>query len=486
MFFDGDLFEHIAEQTNLFFTQQTLANGLRVKFEPTDKDEIEQFVGILLFRGIYPNPQYRMYWKPATSMPQITRTLKGGVNRFENLKRFLHFNNNENIPDRSSPNYDKLFKVRPIIESVLNKCKMLEPEEYHSIDEQIIPTKSKSSIKQYNPKKPHKWGYKVFARCGSSGMVYNFEVYTGKSTSGSTALGITGDLVIRLCDTLPRDKNFKVFFDNFFTSLPLLKQLRKEGILSLGTIRPNRLHGAQKLLETEKSLKTKGRGSYDWRVDASSNITVIRWQDNSSVQLASTFVSYQEGETIKRWCAKEKCYKNICCPEMVHQYNKFMGGVDLCDMLMSLYRIKLRSKKWYTPIFYYLIKLAVTNGWLMYRRHMDLLEPNAKKRLSLLDFQISVANDLTLCGKPPQAFCIRRGRSSEGTPSPKRPKTTAAVAIPNDDFRYDCIGHFPEFVENKRRCRHCPKGFTFIQCCKCCISLCLLKDRNCFMQFHKK
>ena len=34
-----------------------------------------------------------------------------------------------------------------------------------------------------------------------------------------------------------------------------------------------------------------------------------------------------------------------------------MGGVDLCDMLMSLYRIELGSKKWYTHIVYYCMEL---------------------------------------------------------------------------------------------------------------------------------
>lgn len=490
MFFDDDLVQQIVDQTNLYHTQESLSKGLKDTFVVTDKDEMEQLIGILLYMGVYPNPQYRMYWSPSTQIQQITRALKGGVNRFENLKRFLHFNDNSRMPNRDSPDYDKLYKLRPIINSVLSKCQALEPEEYHSIDEQMIPTKSKSSIKQYMPKKPHKWGYKVFTRCGSSGMVYTFEVYMGKSSTSNTPsnLGITGDLVMRLCANLPKHQNFKAFFDNFFTSLPLLKQLRSDGILALGTIRPNRMDGAQKVLESEKTLKSKGRGSYDWRVDASSNLTVIRWQDNSTVQLASSFVTHELGENVKRWSSKDKCYLDISCPKMVHEYNKFMGGVDLCDMLLSLYRIKLKSNKWYMPIFHYLIKVAVTNGWLLYRRHHAMINSgNLKKSISLLEFQISIANDLTLCGKKPTSLSVRRGRPSDiETPPPKRSKTTAAVAIPTENYRYDCVGHFPEFVDKKHRCRHCSKGYTFIQCSKCKICLCMLKDRNCFTQFHFK
>ena len=36
-------------------------------------------------------------------------------------------------------------------------------------------------MKQQNPKKPHKWGYKVFTSFGASRVVYNFEIYRGKS-----------------------------------------------------------------------------------------------------------------------------------------------------------------------------------------------------------------------------------------------------------------------------------------------------------------
>lgn len=39
-----------------------------------------------------------------------------------------------------------------------------------------------------------------------------------------------------------------------------------------------------------------------------------------------------------------------------------MGGVDLCDMLMSLYRIELGSKKWYTHIVYYCMELQ---SWIL-------------------------------------------------------------------------------------------------------------------------
>ncbi len=48
------------------------------------------------------------------------------------------------------------------------------------IDETIIPFKGCSSLKQYIPKKPHKWGFKLFVLADKNGIVYDFIPYTGK------------------------------------------------------------------------------------------------------------------------------------------------------------------------------------------------------------------------------------------------------------------------------------------------------------------
>jgi len=53
--------------------------------------------------------------------------------------------------------FDKLFKVRPVLDSLHEKCQKLSQEENHCVDEQIIPTKICTSLKQYLPNKPNKW-----------------------------------------------------------------------------------------------------------------------------------------------------------------------------------------------------------------------------------------------------------------------------------------------------------------------------------------
>ena len=62
-----------------------------------------------------------------------------------------------------------------MIEAVRNECVKVTPEEYHYVDEQIIPSKTKyTKIRQYNPKKTKIWGFKNLFRAGSSGFMYDF------------------------------------------------------------------------------------------------------------------------------------------------------------------------------------------------------------------------------------------------------------------------------------------------------------------------
>ena len=125
----------------------------------------------------------------------------------------------------------------------------------------------------------------------------------------------------------------------------------------------------------------------------------MRWIDNKAVQLASNYIRTELGNKLKRWSCQDKKRIDVECPTMVHQYNNFMVGVDLNDMLLSLYRIRLRSKKWYWPIIVYCIKLAVTNSWLLYRRHSMLIQPGKRHKLFLLQFQAEIAYSLSTIGK---------------------------------------------------------------------------------------
>lgn len=69
-----------------------------------------------------------------------------------------------------------------------------------------------------------------------------------------------------------------------------------------------------------------------------------------------------------------------------------MGGVDLADTLIELYRTDHKSKRWYMRIFYWMMDVFIVNGWLLYKRHCAQL--SIKRRLSLLAFRMQIAQTL--------------------------------------------------------------------------------------------
>ena len=117
-------------------------------------------------------PYYRYYWETATRYEPISNVMSR--NRFESLKRFLHFNNNDNALPPNDEKRGRLFKIRPIFEKLRQNCVTQTPEEYNSLDEQMI--KGRSFLRRYMPRKPHKWGFNFFSRNGTSGMMYDFEL----------------------------------------------------------------------------------------------------------------------------------------------------------------------------------------------------------------------------------------------------------------------------------------------------------------------
>ena len=65
-------------------------------------------------------------------------------NRFQVFLRYIHFNDNAEMKPRDHPDYNPLFKVSPLLKRLRDAMSYLEPEERHSVDEQMISFKGLS------------------------------------------------------------------------------------------------------------------------------------------------------------------------------------------------------------------------------------------------------------------------------------------------------------------------------------------------------
>ncbi|KAL2085028.1 hypothetical protein ACEWY4_020546 [Coilia grayii] len=472
--------EIMVTQTNLYASQC----DINKPFNVTSK-EMEQFIGIAQYMGIFSFPTTRLYWSTAARVDCIANTMS--VNRWETIKRYLHFNNNEEQVPAGHPGYDRLFKLRPLLTALKSSFNTVPMQEMLCVDEQIVPFKGKSGIKQYNPKKTKRWGYKIFVLADCHGIVHNFKVYTGTITQaeGMPDIGASGNIVLQLCAVIPKNQSFKLFFDNWFCGIDLQVQLEKMKIHSVGTVRPSRLPNCT--FSDDKIMKTKGRGAFEEKVTKHDGVSLraVKWHDNRSVHLLSTFAAAHPTTKVKRWDKKTQQMVEVERPNIVSIYNKSMGGVDLLDSMVALYRTKVRSKKWYHRLFFHMMDMAMVQAWLLYRRDSTSSGVDQTAQLSLLAFKSEVAS----CLCKTDSFCSKRGRPSlsvqAGLDLKRRRGPTAPV--PPAPVRLDRIDHWSVYSENRGRCKYpgC-NGIIKVKCMKCDVFLCHTPDRNCFFSFHTK
>ncbi len=474
---DDHFIEHIVEQSKLYALQCDINKPM--DFDP---NKLEQFIGMVFWMSIVKMPRARLYWGTDTRYDKIADVMP--CNTFETIKRNIHINNNAARPENCT---DKLYKIRPLVDHFRGKVNELTVSEKISVDEQVVPFKGKSILRTYNPKKPKKWGYKIFVASGVNGLIHDFEIYVGRidKCPGQPDVGASGNIVLRLLQNVPRDVWHQVYFDNYFNSPALQVTLHKQGIASVGTVRSNRLRGCK--LQSDKDLKKRGRGSSQMQTAMVEDVELIavKWYDNKPVTLLSTYAAVDPIKTVKRWDKARHQEIEVPCPSVILLYNSFMGGVDLLDSLMALYRSPIRSKKWYHRMLFHFMDMAVVQAWLLYRLDCDHSGLPNNERLPLLQFKLQIAKCLVMEKK---GNGTKRGRPSlevEPQLALKKRKGPAAP-VPPLPVRIDNFGHWPDLLKDKGRCKMpgC-KGFSRTKCEKCRVYLCYTQNSNCFKKFHQ-
>ena len=108
--------------------------------------------------GLVRMPSIRSYWENGRRCSDIADVTS--QNKFETLLRHLHFVNNLGVTDETKKS-KKLWKLKPWLSSLKENFLKVSPEEFESVDEIVVLFKGKSSLRQYMPAKPHKWGFKL-------------------------------------------------------------------------------------------------------------------------------------------------------------------------------------------------------------------------------------------------------------------------------------------------------------------------------------
>ena len=151
------------------------------------------------------------------------------------------------------------------------------------------------------------------------------------------------------------------------------------------------------------------------------------------------------------------------CPQSVSLYNKYMGGVDHNDQLRGYYHVRLKCRKYYKYIFWFLFDVAVINSYILAKHYTDLSIKDVKA------FRTELAKGLI-------GEYSSRKRSGRPTLNPAK--------------RF-CAAHFPmRGSEKVHRCHFChtynhQSHETVWYCKDCDWFLCHNgREDDCFLLYH--
>ncbi|XP_049948040.1 piggyBac transposable element-derived protein 3-like [Schistocerca serialis cubense] len=309
--------------------------------------------------------------------------------QFLALRNNVHFVDTIKPPEEAKTN--RLWKVQPVIDTVRRRCHSLPRSfNYYSIDEQMIHFTGRCKLKQYIKGKPRPVGLKNFIMTSASSIVLDLEIYQGATTLlGDKSLGLGPSVILRLTQTLPQG-NF-VYFDRYFSTIPLLVKLKEKEIEATGTIMVNRIKNVNL---KEGRMK---RGECHSYVRADEAVVITEWQDSQRVVIASTCAGIEPKCKVQRWCKQEGHYLDVDCPFVIEQYNANMGGIDIHDQQVECYRTWFTTRKWTFKCLLHFIDLSVANCWFLYREHCSENQTAKKNIMDLLKFRMSLAEALLSC-----------------------------------------------------------------------------------------
>ncbi|POM73266.1 Hypothetical protein PHPALM_9902 [Phytophthora palmivora] len=293
--------------------------------------------------------------------------------RFFHIMGYLHFSNNKS----SQANLDRAWKIRPIVE-VLQRtfARGYKAPPVISFDEATLPSRSR-----YNPTR--------------------IEVYCGAKTHLRTPLpkdNNTGEAAVlrnmsALCPPSKTSPWRLVITDRFYTSVKLALELLHRRMYLTGTIQTDR-SGYAKDVVTKMKTRTVNKKKVVIPSQGTTKLaenkmfpqlTAVMWMDRHPVHMLSSGGSRETGIVMRRIHGE---MKPIPAPELVRDYHRWMGGVDVHDQLrMQRYSVQLsyKTRKYYRTLFFGLFDMAVVNAFIVFRHFRKVNDKHPPRHFAFME-----------------------------------------------------------------------------------------------------
>jgi hypothetical protein len=337
-----------------------------VDWHPATIEELSGFFGLLYLAGVYRSAgeATEELWH-STDGRKIFRAVMS-LKRFKHISRVLRFDNKESRSVRCDR--DKLAPIRDVFDIWVNSLSAsFIPYENVTIDEQLVAFRGRCSFRQFMKSKPAKYGLKLWILCDSStSYALNIQVYTGKV--GDCPEKNQGERVVHDMVDVIKGSGRNITVDNFFTSVPLARQLLQKKLSLVGTLRKNKAE-----IPTE-FLPAKDRPVHSSVFGHQQQLTLVSYvpKRNRAVILLSSM--HRGAEISNRPDSK---------PEIILSYNHTKAGVDTLDQMVSTYTTKRMTRRWPMILFYNMLDISAVNAFVIWTHLNPQWNANKKQRRRL-------------------------------------------------------------------------------------------------------
>ena len=182
-----------------------------------------------------------------------------------------------------------------------------------------------------------------------------------------------------------------VFFDNFFTRVPLMKNLKLLGIKASGTVRSNR-KDLPAAIVPGKNRRPLPR--HEFRMAQRDELAFVNWQDTKPICVLSNHHCPTERGTVSRRHDGQREQEDVVVPKQLADYQKCMKGVHFSDQMVQYYLIHHRSWKWWRRIFFHHLMVSIHNAYVVAKFVLE--DAAAKRKWPLFQYFVEdVAHQLT-------------------------------------------------------------------------------------------
>ena len=434
-----------------------------------DRTDLTDFISVLFISSIQKRKDRSSHWwsdNPLLESPVIKRLMTG--RKFHTILRFLHCCSLENQPNKDDPDYNPAYKIQEIMDLLESRYQRLFiPGSSLSLDESLIRAFGRMKFKVRIITKAARYGIKLYVLTDArTAYVLKVIIYTGKQTyqtynNDNIEMKKTVQIVRELVE--PYINSYRtIYVDRFYTSIDVMKELDKVSLFITGTVMKNRIPKEFVIAKTSKQFKSMKRGDYTYHkysyVDENKkNIQygLVAWKDRNMVyMLTNNWATTKEGSCRRR---SANGIITLNRPDVIEQYNNFMGGVDLADMRrLHCNSTLMGQNRWWLKLFFYCLDVGSANALVLYREAME-----NNNKMTIVEFKQKIVFGLV---------------GSRLEDIPKNPITKHELV--KTEIRYRC-SYCALFSVMKR---------TRFKCVACNIPLCSIgtckNNEDCFALSH--